>query len=49
MTNDWKNNLISKLSIRKNKVCIKGTRIMISIILDCLVEGLSENEIYAGN
>ena len=25
--------------------CIKGTRIMISVILDCLAEGLDEQEI----
>ena len=27
------------------KPCIKGTRIMISVILDCLAEGLNEQEI----
>jgi len=27
------------------QACIKGTRIMVSVILDCLVAGMSEQEI----
>lgn len=27
------------------QACIKGTRIPVSVILDCLAEGISENEI----
>ncbi|MHA1187549.1 MAG: DUF433 domain-containing protein [Candidatus Heimdallarchaeota archaeon] len=45
MTKDWKDIINSRLSIKNNKVCIKGTRVMVSIILDCLAEGLSEEEI----
>ena len=27
------------------RACIKGTRVMVSVILDCLAEGMSEAEI----
>ncbi len=27
------------------KACISGTRIMVSVILDCLAEGMSDSEI----
>lgn len=29
------------------QACIKGTRIMVSVILDCLAAGMSEQEILA--
>lgn len=30
------------------QACIRGTRIPVSVILDCLAEGMSEAEILAG-
>ncbi|HUY01263.1 MAG TPA: DUF433 domain-containing protein [Candidatus Deferrimicrobium sp.] len=44
---DW----ISKISVDPNichgKACIKGTRVMIAVILDCLAEGMTEGEILS--
>lgn len=44
-----KTKLLERISINSEighgKACIKGTRIMISVILDNLAEGLSMNEI----
>ncbi|MCE7743667.1 MAG: DUF433 domain-containing protein [Candidatus Heimdallarchaeota archaeon] len=45
MNIDWKNYISSRLSIRNNKACIKGTRVLVSLILDCLAEGMSIKEI----
>ncbi|MCX7841082.1 MAG: DUF433 domain-containing protein [Anaerolineae bacterium] len=42
-------NLLERISINPNichgKACIKGTRIMVSVILDNLAAGISEAEI----
>lgn len=42
-------NLLERISINPNichgKACIKGTRIMVSVILDNLAAGISETEI----
>lgn len=42
-------NLLSRISadpeICHGKACIKGTRIMVSVILDCLAEGMEKAEI----
>ena len=45
MTDDWKTQLSSKVTICHGKVCIKNTRVMVSVILDCLAEGMPEEEI----
>ncbi|MGC9781211.1 MAG: DUF433 domain-containing protein [Candidatus Heimdallarchaeota archaeon] len=45
MADDWKAQISSKVTICHGKVCIKGTRVMISVILDCLAEGMTEDEI----
>ncbi|MGC9781199.1 MAG: DUF433 domain-containing protein [Candidatus Heimdallarchaeota archaeon] len=45
MANDWKAQIGSKLTICHGKVCIKGTRVIIFAILDCLAEGITEEEI----
>ncbi|NHJ88059.1 MAG: DUF433 domain-containing protein [Asgard group archaeon] len=45
MTNDWKAQIASKVSICHGKVCIKNTRVMLSVILDCVAEGMTEEEI----
>ena len=42
---DWKNRIISNPKICHGKACIKGTRIMVSIILDNLAAGISYEEI----
>ncbi|NHJ48981.1 MAG: DUF433 domain-containing protein [Asgard group archaeon] len=45
MTSDWKAQIASKVSLCHGKVCIKNTRVMLSVILDCVAEGMSEEEI----
>ncbi|MGC9781260.1 MAG: DUF433 domain-containing protein [Candidatus Heimdallarchaeota archaeon] len=45
MTSDWKAQIASKVTICHGKVCIKNTRVMISVILDCVAEGMPEEEI----
>lgn len=42
---DWKNRISADPNICGGKVCIKGTRIMVSVILDNLAEGITEKEI----
>ena len=45
MTLEWKEQITSNINICHGKVCIKGTRVMISVILDCVAEGMGEEEI----
>ena len=47
MAEDWKERVSSNINICHGKVCIKGTRIMVSVILDCIAEGLTEEEILS--
>lgn len=42
---DWQNRINSDPNICHGKVCIKGTRIMVSIILDNLAGGISTEAI----
>ena len=42
---NWKNYIETKPDICHGKVCVKGTRIPVSVILDNLAEGLSVEEI----
>jgi uncharacterized protein (DUF433 family) len=42
---DWRERISSDPNICHGKVCIAGTRIMVSIILDNLGVGVSESEI----
>ncbi|MHB8231994.1 MAG: DUF433 domain-containing protein [bacterium] len=42
---DWRERIITDPLICHGKACIKGTRIMVSIILDNLSEGANESEI----
>lgn len=42
---EWKERITSNIDICHGKVCIKGTRVMISVILDCVAEGMGEEEI----
>jgi uncharacterized protein (DUF433 family) len=41
----WQERITSDPSICHGKVCIKGTRIMVSVILDNLAAGVSNAEI----
>lgn len=42
---NWKERISVDPSICHGKACIKGTRIMVSVILDNLASGASEDEI----
>jgi uncharacterized protein (DUF433 family) len=42
---DWKERIIADPMICHGKACIRGTRIMVSVILDNLAEGITEAEI----
>ena len=42
---DWRERISVDPTVCHGKACIKGTRIMVSIILDNLAAGLSEDDI----
>jgi len=42
---DWRDRIVVDPKICHGKPCIKGTRIMVSVILDNLAEGLTPEEI----
>lgn len=42
---NWRDRITVNPRICHGKACIKGTRVMVSIILDNLAEGVSEKEI----
>ena len=42
---NWKERISVDPRICHGKACIKGTRVMISVILDCLAENMTESEI----
>ena len=42
---DWRGRITVDPLVCHGKACIKGTRIMVSVILDNLAEGVIENEI----
>ena len=42
---NWRDRITVDPLVCHGKACIKGTRIMVSIILDNLAEGTTENEI----
>jgi uncharacterized protein (DUF433 family) len=42
---DWRNHITVDPNIVHGQACIKGTRIMVSVILDNLAEGLDAKEI----
>ena len=41
----WKDYISFDPKICHGKACFKGTRVFVSIILDCLAEGMSNDEI----
>lgn len=42
---NWRDRITVDPLVCHGKACIKGTRIMVSVILDNLAEGVTENEI----
>lgn len=44
---NWREHLTSDLEICHGKVCVKGTRIMVSVIIDNIAAGLSPEEIVS--
>ena len=44
---DWRERITVDPAICHGKVCIKGTRIMVSVVLDNLAAGLKPEEILA--
>jgi uncharacterized protein (DUF433 family) len=42
---DWRNHIITDVAVCHGKACIKGTRIMASVVLDNLASGQSVAEI----
>jgi len=42
---DWRERISVDLKVCHGKACIKGTRIMVSVILDNLAAGASQEEI----
>jgi uncharacterized protein (DUF433 family) len=45
---DWRERISIKPNVCQGKPCIKGTRVMVSVILDNLAEGESEGSIMEG-
>jgi uncharacterized protein (DUF433 family) len=45
MANDWRPLIVRDPSVCHGQAVIRGTRIMVSVILDCLAAGMSEAEI----
>ena len=45
---NWRERITVDPLVCHGKACIKGTRIMVSVILDNLAEGISEGEILKG-
>lgn len=44
---DWRERIAADPAICRGRPCIKGTRIMVSVVLDNLAEGLTSEEIIA--
>ncbi|MEW6102586.1 MAG: DUF433 domain-containing protein [bacterium] len=42
---NWRERITTDPFVCHGRACIKGTRIMVSVILDNLAEGIDENEI----
>ena len=43
----WRDRIVSNPAVMGGQVCIKGTRIPVSVVLDNLAAGLAEAEITA--
>jgi uncharacterized protein (DUF433 family) len=44
---NWEQRVVSDPQVCHGKPCVRGTRIMVSVILDNLADGLSADEIVA--
>jgi uncharacterized protein (DUF433 family) len=44
---DWRDHIITDPAVCHGKACIKGTRIMASVVLDNLAKGLSAAEVVS--
>jgi uncharacterized protein (DUF433 family) len=44
---DWRERLTSDPNVCGGRVCVKGTRVMVSIVLDGLADGLTAEQIVA--
>jgi uncharacterized protein (DUF433 family) len=42
---DWRERITTDPKVAHGRACIKGTRIMVSVVLDNLAAGLGEDEI----
>ena len=42
---DWRKHITASPTICHGQACIKGTRIMVYVILDCIAEGAAEADI----
>lgn len=47
MSSNWQEYIIVDPTVCHGKACIKGTRVMVSVVLDNLAAGLSADEIVA--
>ncbi len=45
---DWHERIVSQVNVCHGKACIRGTRVMVSVLLDNLAEGESFESIMAG-
>ena len=43
---DWRKHIVVEPDICHGQACFKGTRIMVSVVLDNLAAGLSQEEIF---
>lgn len=44
---EWRERIVSDPAVCHGKPCVRGTRIMVSVILDNLAEGMTSEEIVA--
>ena len=44
---DWRERLSSDPTVCGGRVCVKGTRVMVSVVLDSLADGLTAEQIVA--
>lgn len=42
---NWREHLSSEPNICHGRMCIKGTRVMVSVVLDNLAAGMAEDEV----